>query len=694
VGRFKLRNIAEILSGKRALLWIAFAWAVLCIGIGLVGFGTLRQTKHQMADEAAANAERISHLLLANFERTSDSIDGFLKNFATGFSPQSTPSELFERLRSLNLPSAIVQLTVVSPDGRALVNNLTPEPERVDVSDRMHIRVHRENRVDGLYISPPILGRISNLWTIQFTRAVRDPVGNLQAILVASYDLKDFTSFYGGLNIGGQGMVALTGLDGIVRVRSAAEASYAQDLSASPRFRKIVKERNGRLDGLSAIDNVARVGYFTTSERYPFLTMVAFDQAYLDRRLATVRLPVIASLLGLALVLTLAIAGAVWVVRREAAATARLHHTQRLEALGRLTGGIAHDFNNLLTIIMGSLDMLRRAREERRMRYIDNAVFAVDRAKALTHQLLAFSRRQTLSPAVTDLNRLIVEIGGMLTHSLRDDVTVELDLNPQLWPVKVDADQFHVALINLAVNARDAMPDGGVLRIQSQNLSATDEVCLTVSDTGTGMSQDIAARVFEPFFTTKEMGKGTGLGLAQVYGFVHQSGGKLKLDTAPGAGTAVSLLFPRSYEPREPVAAENEELPSLPTGLRALVVDDNPDVSNLAANALEEQGCIVKQAHSATEAMSILRKTDFDVLLSDIVMPGEMDGISLARLAKTASPDLVVILMTGYSERLEGGEVVESELLLKPFGPRDLKAALQRALWAPAGDRKAEVGAE
>jgi CheY-like chemotaxis protein/two-component sensor histidine kinase len=342
---------------------------------------------------------------------------------------------------------------------------------------------------------------------------------------------------------------------------------------------------------------------------------------------------------------------------------------------------------------MGSLDMLRRAREERRARYIDNAVFAVERAKALTHQLLAFSRRQTLSPAVTDLNRLVVEIGGMLTHSLREDITVELTLDPQLWPVKVDANQFHVALINLAVNARDAMPDGGVLRIQSQNHSVTEEVCLTVSDTGTGMSQDIAARVFEPFFTTKAMGKGTGLGLAQVYGFVHQSGGKLKLDTVPGAGTAVSLLFPRSYEQPEAVAAEGEELPSLPTGLNVLVVDDNPDISALAANALEEQGCIVKQAHSAADGMMILRKTSFDVLLSDIVMPGEMDGISLARAAKAASPDLVVILMTGYSERLEGGEVVESELLLKPFAPHDLTASVLRALKALASERQAEVRA-
>ncbi|PVE22933.1 hypothetical protein DC522_18255 [Microvirga sp. KLBC 81] len=680
-----MRNFAKILSGRRAILWIVCAWVILCIGITLVGANTLRQLERQAANDAVANAERVSRLLIANFERTADAIDGFLTNFAAGFSSEWTRGELFEQIQSLNLPSSIVQLAVVGPDGRTFVSSVGLDAERVDVSDRMHIRVHRENRVDGLYISVPIFGRLSNLWTIQFTRAVRNSEGKLRAILVASYDLRDFVSFYSGLNISNQGMTALTGLDGIVRVRSAAEVGHGQDISASPRFHQIVANRTGRFDGESVVDRVARVGFFTTSDRYPFFSLVAFDQAYLDRRLAPLQLPIIASLLGLALVLTLAVAGAVWVVGRETAAAARLYHTQRLEALGRLTGGIAHDFNNLLMIVMGSLDMLRRAKEDRRARYIDNALFAAERAKALTQQLLAFSRRQTLSPTVSDLNRLIIEMGGMLTHSLRENIVVEFDLAPQLWPVKVDTDQLQIALINLAVNARDAMPNGGVLRIQSHNIPSTDEVCLTVSDTGAGMSPDVAARVFEPFFTTKEVGKGTGLGLAQVHGFMLQLGGRLALDSTPGHGTSISLLFPRSHDPLELSAAKDETLPQTPAGLRVLVVDDNPEIAALTTAALEEQGCMTRQAPSAAEAMEILREASFDVLLTDIVMPGEMDGIALVKAAKAAAPKLAVVLMTGYSERLESGERIDSELLLKPFSPYELRAALCRALEAFSG---------
>ncbi len=673
-------KFAKILGEKRAALWIVCAWAILCIGVALVGVNTLRQLERQAADDAAANAERVARLLTVNFERTADAIDGFLTNFATRFSPEWTRDELFEQIRGLNLPSAIVQLAVVDPDGRTFVSSVGRDAERVDVSDRMHIRVHREHRVDGLYISVPILGRLSNIWTIQFTRAVRNSEGKLQAILVASYDLRDFVSFYGGLNIGNQGVIALTGLDGIVRVRSTAEVGYGQDVSASPRFHQIVKERIGRLDGESSVDSVARVGFFTTSDRYPFYSMVAFDQTYLDRRLAPLRLPIIWSLLALALVLTAAMAAAVWVVRREATAAARLYHTQRLEALGRLTGGIAHDFNNLLMIIMGSLDMLRRAKEDRRVRFIDNALFAAERAKALTQQLLAFSRRQTLSPTVSDLNRLVVEMGEMLTHSLRENIVVEFDLNPQLWPVRVDADQLQIALVNLAVNARDAMPNGGVLRIKSENIPSTNEVCLTVSDTGVGMSPEVAARVFEPFFTTKEVGKGTGLGLAQVHGFVHQLGGRLTLDSALGQGTTVSLFFSRSPEQLEDTNARVQPLPQMPAGLSVLVVDDNPDIAALATATLEEQGCTTRQAHTGADAMNILREASFDVLLTDIVMPGEIDGIALAKTAKAAAPEMVTVLMTGYSERLESGERIEGELLLKPFSSRDLTAALLRAM--------------
>jgi two-component system, NtrC family, sensor kinase len=665
------------------------AWAILCLGIGLIGFNVIRQIERQSTDDAVENAERISRLLLANFERTADAFDGFITNLAAEYSPQWTQEDFFRRSRVLFLPDGIVQITLVAPDGRAVANSLTPRLEPIDLSDREHIRVHLDGRAEGLYISAPVLGRISNIWTIQFTRAIRNEVGDLQAIVVASYDLSDFTSFYEGLNLGGRGVVALIGLDGIVRVRSGRDVSYGQDLTSDPRFQLILATREGRLEGAGTIDGVERVGYFTTSSRYPFYTRVAFDEDYLAARIRPLQWPIVASLAGLALVLTIAMVAAIWALRREAAAADRLHQTQRLEALGRLTGGIAHDFNNLLTIMMGNLDLLKRATPERRMRHIENAMMAAERGKSLTYQLLAFSRRQSLSPAIHDLNRLVVEMSGMLTHTLRADISIELDLAEGLRPVAIDSNQLQIALINLAANARDAMPDGGFLRISSRNIDESSEVCLTVQDGGTGMPASVIARAVEPFYTTKELGKGTGLGLAQVHGFVHQSGGRLAIESKPGAGTSVSLFFPCAEGEPDLASEALEGGRGASRGLKVLVVDDNKDIAALAASILQEQECDVRLAHDAEEALAVLDRERYDLLLTDIVMPGNMDGVALATRAREIFPDLPVILMTGYSERLRSGEAITGELILKPFTPRDLAEAMRRSL-AAAGTTAAD----
>jgi len=677
-----LRSAPPLIGRNRIGTLVVVAWAILCLGIVLVGINAVRQIERQATDDAVENAERISRLLLANFERTSDAVDGFITNFATEFSPQWTQEDLYWRSQDLYLPDAIVQITLVDSNGRAIANSLTPRLDPLDLTDREHIRVHLDGRVEGLYISAPVLGRISNMWTIQYTRAIRNEVGDLQAIIVASYDLSDFTSFYEGLNLGGRGVIALVGLDGIVRVRSGTEVTYGQDLSGNPRFLHILSTREGRLEGDSTIDSMPRVGFFTTSERYPFYTRVAFARPYLSERIAPLQRPIIASLAGLALVLTLAMIAALWVLRREALAADRLHQTQRLEALGKLTGGIAHDFNNLLTIVIGNLDLLRRAAPERRKRHIDNAMMAAERGKSLTHQLLAFSRRQALIPADHDLNRLVVEMSGMLTHTLRNDISIELDLAEDLWPVVIDSNQLQIALINLAANARDAMPDGGILRITTRNARAKEEVLLTVQDQGTGMPASVIARAVEPFYTTKELGKGTGLGLAQVHGFVHQSGGRLLIESRLGEGASISLVLPRAEGEPDIAVEANPGVEAAPRGLNVLVVDDNADLAALAASILEEQECNVRLAHDAEEALAILDRERFDVLLSDIVMPGKMDGVALARRAKEILPDLPVILMTGYSERLRSGEPISGELILKPFTPRDLADAMRRTIAA------------
>jgi PAS domain S-box-containing protein len=364
----------------------------------------------------------------------------------------------------------------------------------------------------------------------------------------------------------------------------------------------------------------------------------------------------------------------------------QLRQAQRLEAVGQLTGGIAHDFNNLLTVVMGNLDMLRRARPERAPRLIDNALSAVEHGRKLTSQLLAFSRRQPLKPEVVDLHALIGSMGDMLAQSLRGDIALDMDLAEGLWPVEVDPAQLQAALINLAANARDAMPKGGRFCVRtrnmiSQNGGSVEHVAIEVSDTGTGIPPDALARVFEPFFTTKPVGQGTGLGLAQVYGFVQQSGGSVDIKSEVGRGTTVTLLLRRAQGLGARGASVGEG-PSVGAvrSARILLVEDNPQVADLALALLQEQGHEVEHCPSAPDAVRLLeRDSAFDLVFSDLVMPGGMDGLDCARVIRERWPRMPVLLATGYSEgvrdALEQGFIV----LQKPFDLAALEQALREA---------------
>ncbi|WP_046861829.1 hybrid sensor histidine kinase/response regulator [Microvirga massiliensis] len=361
------------------------------------------------------------------------------------------------------------------------------------------------------------------------------------------------------------------------------------------------------------------------------------------------------------------------------------HHAQKMEAIAQLTAGIAHDFNNLLTVVMGNLDMLKRAKEDRRPRLIDNALHAVGQARKLTQQLLAFSRRQTLFPEIIELNGMVAGMDDMLAQSLREDVKIELDLADDLWPVEIDASQLQIALINLAANARDAMPKGGTFKIKTENSARRrggmeEAVALSVTDTGVGIPGDVLSQVFEPFFTTKEVGKGTGLGLAQVYGFAQQSGGSADIRSEVGRGTTVTLYLPRAKVPAEKCERRNSAAPAATDrSLRILLVEDNPHVADVASALLGEHGHRITRAGSADAALAILEsKQVFDLVFSDLVMPGKNDGLDLARTIRTKWPALPVLLATGYSEA-EGRAVEEAiPLIKKPYLPNALMAAVQR----------------
>ena len=373
-------------------------------------------------------------------------------------------------------------------------------------------------------------------------------------------------------------------------------------------------------------------------------------------------------------------------IDRRARAEDALRQAQKMEAVGQLTGGVAHDFNNLLTVIMGGLDTIRRARPEetaRIRRSADMAMQGAQRAASLTARLLAFSRRQPLEPKPLELNLLVRDMTELLHRTLGEQIELEGVLAPRLWPVEVDPNQLESAILNLAVNSRDAMPEGGKLTIETSN-TALDEsyvakdseviagqyVMLSVSDNGTGMSKTIAGKVFEPFFTTKDVGKGTGLGLSMVYGFVKQSGGHVTVYSEEGHGTTIKLYFPR-YLGAQVAAEVAASLAPPGRGEEViLVVEDNDDVRAYSVMVLSELGYDVREAADANAALAILEKLEhIDLLFTDVVLPGK-SGRVLADAAVARRPRLPVLFTTGYSRnaiihqgRLDAGV----NLISKPF---------------------------
>ncbi len=380
-------------------------------------------------------------------------------------------------------------------------------------------------------------------------------------------------------------------------------------------------------------------------------------------------------------------------------ARSEAHQAQKMAAIAQLASGIAHDFNNLLTVIMGNLDLLKRAKEERRPRLIDNALHAVEQARKLTGKLLAFSRRQPLFPEPVDLNAMIAGMDDMLAQSLRGDIRLELDLAEGVWPIEVDPLQLQIALINLAVNARDAMPKGGTLRVKTENTVLRDKamreaVAISLTDTGTGIPAEVLSQVFEPFFTTKAVGQGTGLGLAQVYGFAEQSGGSVDIRSEVGRGTTVTIYLPKS-QVQPGTRVEPTKAPETATRpLRILLVEDNLHVAEIVGALLAEHGHTLTHVATADEALKRLSSGQtFDLVFSDLIMPGELDGLDLARTVRGKWPALPVLLATGYSDVANRASGEGFTLLNKPYQPHTLTSAIQQvtALRAQAGSGGSNV---
>ena len=357
--------------------------------------------------------------------------------------------------------------------------------------------------------------------------------------------------------------------------------------------------------------------------------------------------------------------------------------SQKLQTLGEFTGGIAHDFNNLMTVIVGSSDFLLKNPDlsmEKQRKYLESIAQTGKRATDLTSHLLAFARRQSLTPEVVDLNLRLDAFGEMVTRLLGSKVQVTIENGADEPRVEVDPSQLDTALLNVAVNARDAMPSGGKLHLATSNCKLNEKpaICLTIEDTGTGIAPEDLKRVFEPFFTTKPTGKGTGLGLSQLHGFAAQAGGEAEIELEPGKGTLVRIRLPRNDKP---VIAEvaPRHLAQLPGDLRVLVVEDNHHVQVFASKLLEDLGCRIDAVSDGVQALEMLRSKRFDLVFSDVMMPN-MGGFELAAAMLEARLTTPLILTSGYSDDLIGALPTETVFVRKPYDVTSLQVAMVEAL--------------
>jgi PAS domain S-box-containing protein len=368
----------------------------------------------------------------------------------------------------------------------------------------------------------------------------------------------------------------------------------------------------------------------------------------------------------------------------------QLAQAQKMEALGQLTGGVAHDFNNLLMVVSGQAQaLMRRLTDQKNIRSLEAILMAASRGEALTRQLLTFARRQPQNPRTVNLSQTVAAFRDVLSSSARGKIDLQIEVSPDAWPVSIDIPEFELALVNLVVNSRDAMPDGGAIKLTGNNVTLRgtetvegtkgEFVALTVSDTGTGIPPELLTRIFEPFFTTKTAGKGTGLGLSQAYGFAHQSGGTIAVASKLGQGTQVTIYLPRSHAPVAVVVSAEATTQSAGRGETILVVEDNPDVKSVAVTLLEQLNYRTVAVDNAKSALNLLATgTPIDLVFTDVMLPGDLDGVALAQAISKKHPRVPVLLTSGYAKALAARHGLP--ILRKPYQLSALAEAIRSSL--------------
>jgi two-component system, NtrC family, sensor kinase len=585
-------------------------------------------------------------------------------------------------------------------DGRIISSSLDLPPRSAHRHEFMSVR--RDAR-DDVLIGELELSSHTNHLRFLIARYKTKAVGIGNSDLIFTSVTPDYFQHYYSAAFGPTYAISIVRDDGAILARSP-DLPERFVLAPSSGFRRAIAQSadHGDYVGTSGIDGRTRLFSYRKLGSYPLYVAVGIDEATVleswRAQLAShlvFGIPATLALIAITLIALRRSASAHAAMRQAASETRRrqqleasFHQAQKMEAVGHLTGGVAHDFNNLLTAIIGSLEMIMRTDASDVVRkYATAAMRAADRGAHLTQQLLAFSRRQVLRPEIVNVNRLLGEFETLTRRAVGESVEVAFSLDPKVDPCRIDPAQFQSAILNLVVNARDATPAGGRISIETRNTDLTAEngavelglspgryVMIAVSDSGSGMTPEVRAQAFDPFFTTKEVGKGSGLGLSQVYGFAKQSGGHVTVDSELGQGACIRFYLPSVEAPAPPPSdAALEPLPEGRTG-SVLIVEDDEAVLDTVRSSLEGFGYHIIVAHSAAEALDVLRRDEpIDLLFSDIVMPGGISGTALARLARQLRQDIKVLLTSGYSPSATSDQDKDGfAVLSKPYRQGEL----------------------
>jgi signal transduction histidine kinase/CheY-like chemotaxis protein len=713
------------LSISRSLQAIAGVILIVIVGATVLELTTLRRA---IVSEAAQQMSRLDMVFAEQTGRAVQGVDFLILSTIEALQAQRAAGPpdpaafdaLLER-RSRGVRQ-LTGLAVTDASGH-IIDASHPGIDTLSAEGSAAQTFHMANPQAALRFSKPFRGS-DGKWTALLTRGISDQQGRVTGMVAAYLNLAYFEDFYRAVELPANGSIILLQRDGTVLARFPhADSAIGSSFADTPPFKDVLSHQiAGTLLMESPIDASIRVTAIRALQAFPLAVMVSVEQAELlsdwQRQAWTFTLAAIfatAMIVGLLLRLARksqreerlvhefraakdsaerAHRAAIEQMEERERAEAALRQAQRIEAVGQLTGGVAHDFNNLLTVLVGNMDLIEATGlpdPRARARLIAMRA-AATRAATLTGHLLAFARRQPLLPRAVDLNAVVNGMRELLLSALGERVQMDLRLAKGLCPAMVDPTQIELVILNLVINARDAMPNGGRVTIQTNNHRArrpgcpeqaaeSDYVVITVRDAGTGMTPEVQAKAFEPFFTTKEPGAGSGLGLSQVFGTARQSGGDVQIDSAPGEGTAVSVMLPRA-------AVQADRAPALRVGLASarpgpavvLVVDDDDAVRSTTADVVNGLGYTVEEAHSGAEALARLNSGGaIDLLLTDVAMPG-MSGPELARRARASRPHLPIIFISGYANP-EGiaGELL-GPLVRKPFTTTDLREQIEQGL--------------